>query len=160
MSPPPSDNKPSGHTIVFDTRPGRTYALLPPEELRLARMQFVAAEKIVGRWTFDKGKQAVGGTATFDGIAIAMKIIQDQRAVDPDLRPVIFVLSDGETNNGHSLSDIEDIVEDLGIPIYTIGYNANLPALQAISSINEAASINADTDDVVYKLGNLFNAEM
>jgi len=104
--------------------------------------------------------QAVGGTATFDGIAIAMKMIQDQRAVDPDLRPVIFVLSDGETNEGHSLSDIEDIVEDLGIPIYTIGYNANLPALQAISSINEAASINADTDDVVYRLGNLFNAEM
>ncbi|KKH45080.1 von Willebrand factor A [Methanosarcina sp. 1.H.T.1A.1] len=104
--------------------------------------------------------QAVGGTATFDGIAVAMKMIQDQRAVDPNLRPVIFVLSDGETNEGHSLNDVEDIVEDLGIPIYTIGYNANLPALQAISSINEAASINADTDDVVYKLGNLFNAEM
>ncbi|WP_440955486.1 vWA domain-containing protein [Methanosarcina sp. Mfa9] len=104
--------------------------------------------------------QAVGGTATFDGIAVAMKMIEDQRAVDPDLRPVLFVLSDGETNEGHSLSDIEDIVEDLGIPIYTIGYNANLPALQAISSINEAASINADNDDVVYRLGNLFNAEM
>jgi len=104
--------------------------------------------------------QAVGGTATFDGIAIAMKMIQDQRAADPNLRTIIFVLSDGETNEGHSLNDIKDIVEDLGIPIYTIGYNADIPALQAISSINEAASINADTDDVVYRLGNLFNAEM
>ncbi|MHC1755850.1 MAG: VWA domain-containing protein [Methanosarcina sp.] len=104
--------------------------------------------------------QAGGGTATFDGIAVAMKMIQDQRAADPNLRPIIFVLSDGETNEGHSLNDIKYIVEDLGIPIYTIGYNADLPALQAISSINEAASINADTDDVVYKLGNLFNAEM
>ncbi|MDY9925672.1 VWA domain-containing protein [Methanosarcina sp.] len=104
--------------------------------------------------------QAGGGTATFDGIAVAVKMIQDQRATDPNLRPIIFVLSDGETNRGHSLNDIKYIVEDLGIPIYTIGYNADIPALQAISSINEAASINADTDDVVYKLGNLFNAEM
>jgi Ca-activated chloride channel family protein len=104
--------------------------------------------------------EAGGGTATFDGIAVAMKMIQDQRDVDPNLRPIIFVLSDGETNRGHSLDDVKDIVEDLGIPIYTIGYNANIPALQAISSINEAASVNADTDDVVYKLRNLFNAEM
>ena len=104
--------------------------------------------------------QAGGGTATFDGLAVAMKMIEDQRAADPNLRSIIFVLSDGETNEGHSLNDIKDIVEDSGIPVYTIGYNANLPALQAISSINEAASINADTDDVVYKLGNLFNAEM
>jgi len=104
--------------------------------------------------------QAGGGTATFDGIAVAMKMIQDQRAADPNLRPVIFVLSDGETNKGHSLNDIKGIVEDAGIPIYTIGYNADIPALQAISSINEAASINADTDDVVYKLRNMFNAEM
>lgn len=104
--------------------------------------------------------EAGGSTATFDGIAVAMKMIQDQRAADPNLRPIIFVLSDGETNRGHSLDDIKGTVEDLGIPIYTIGYNANIPALQAISSINEAASINADTDDVVYKLRNMFNAEM
>jgi Ca-activated chloride channel family protein len=104
--------------------------------------------------------EAGGSTATFDGIAVAMKMIQDQRAADPNLRPIIFVLSDGETNRGHSLDDIKGIVEDAGIPIYTIGYNANLPALQVISSVNEAASINADTDDVVYKLRNLFNAEM
>ncbi len=104
--------------------------------------------------------QAGGGTATFDGIAIAIKLIQDQQARDPNLRPIIFVLSDGETNRGHSLDEIKGIVEDTGIPIYTIGYNANIPALQEISSINEAASINADTEDVVYKLRNLFNAEM
>ena len=104
--------------------------------------------------------EAGGSTATFDGIAVAVKMIQDQRAADPSLRPIIFVLSDGETNRGHTLDEIKGPVEDLGIPVYTIGYNANIPALQAISSINEAASINADTDDVVYKLRNMFNAEM
>lgn len=101
-----------------------------------------------------------GSTATFDAIAVAMQMILDQQAIDPNLKPMIFVLSDGETNNGHSLNDIKDIVRALGIPIYTIGYNADIQALQEISSINEAASINADTDDVVYKLGNMFNAEL
>ena len=101
-----------------------------------------------------------GSTATFDGIAVAMQMILDQQAIDPNLKPMIFVLSDGETNRGYSLNDIKDIVKELGIPIYTIGYNANIQALQEISSINEAASINADTDDVVYKLANMFNAEL
>ena len=108
--------------------------------------------------------QAGGSTATNDGIAVAMKMLLDQKAAgpnaDPNLRPMIFVLSDGNTNTGHSLNNIKGIVQDLGIPIYTIGYNANIPALQEISSINEAASINADTDDVVYKLANLFNYAM
>jgi len=48
----------------------------------------------------------------------------------------------------------------LQIPIYTIGYNADLEALKKISSINEAASIDASTEDVVYQLKNLFNASM
>ena len=44
--------------------------------------------------------------------------------------------------------------------VYTIGYNADLAALQSISAVNEAASIDASTDDVVYQLKNLFNANM
>jgi Ca-activated chloride channel family protein len=104
--------------------------------------------------------QAVGSTATFDAIAVAMQMIEEQRAIDPNLKPMIFVLSDGETNRGHDLEDIKDIVQSLGISINTIGYNADIKALQEISSINEGASINADTDDVVYKLGNMFNAEL
>jgi Ca-activated chloride channel family protein len=90
-----------------------------------------------------------------------MKMLIDQKAAgpnaDPNLKAKIFVLSDGESNTGHSLDDIRDIVKDLGIPIYTIGYNANIPALVEISKINEAVCINADTQDVVYELGNLFN---
>ncbi|AOZ90874.1 vWA domain-containing protein [Paenibacillus crassostreae] len=104
--------------------------------------------------------QASGGTATFDGIIVALKMLQDELALHPDVKPIIFVLSDGETNEGFSLKDIKGLIETYKIPIYTIGYNANIEALQSISSINEAASINADTDDVVYKIGNLFNVQM
>ena len=73
---------------------------------------------------------------------------------------LIFVLSDGDTNKGHSLKDIKGLIETYKIPIYTIGYNANIQALESISSINEAASINADSDDVVYKIKSLFNVQM
>ncbi|OAB40424.1 vWA domain-containing protein [Paenibacillus antarcticus] len=104
--------------------------------------------------------QASGGTATFDGIVVALKMLQDQIALNPNMKPIIFVLSDGETNEGNSLDDIKGLIETYKVPIYTIGYNANIKALQRISSINEAASINADTDDVVYKIGNLFNVQM
>ncbi|AHV99133.1 vWA domain-containing protein [Paenibacillus sabinae] len=104
--------------------------------------------------------QAGGGTATFDGIVVAMKMLQDELTAHPDVKPVIFVLSDGETNEGHSLDEIRGLIETYKIPVYTIGYNANIQALQSISSINEAASINADTDDVVYKIGNLLNVQM
>jgi Ca-activated chloride channel family protein len=108
--------------------------------------------------------QAGGSTATFDAIAVAMKMLIEQKAAgqgaDPNLKPRIFVLSDGETNTGHSLNHIRGIVQEFGIPIYTIGYNANIPELKAISDINEGVCINADTEDVVYKLGGLFNAEL
>lgn len=104
--------------------------------------------------------QSGGGTATFDGIVVALKLLEDQLAIDPNTKPIIFVLSDGETNQGYTLKDIKGLIETYKIPIYTIGYNANIQALQNISSINEAASINADTDDVVYKIGNLFNVQM
>ncbi|KOP65375.1 hypothetical protein AMS62_08995 [Bacillus sp. FJAT-18019] len=103
---------------------------------------------------------ASGHTATFDGIVVALKMLQDEMDVNPDVKPLIFVLSDGETNVGHSLDEVRGLIEAYKIPVYTIGYNADIQALQSISSINEAASINADTDDVVYKIGQLLNVQM
>ncbi len=103
---------------------------------------------------------ARGGTATFDAICVALNMINEAMVQYPDAKPMLFVLSDGETNAGYSLNDIRDILSGLKVPVYTIGYNADLDALAAISAINEAASIDASTDDVVYQLKNLFNASM
>jgi len=104
--------------------------------------------------------QAGGGTATFNAITVAINMLQEQLAVNSNIRPIIFVLSDGQTNEGHKLKDIKGLIEAYKIPIYTIGYNADLEELQEISKINEAASINADTDDVVYKIGSLLNVQL
>ncbi len=104
--------------------------------------------------------QPGGGTATYDAIIVAADMVEKAIKEIPDSKPMIFVLSDGETNVGYGLGEIQDVIKGLRIPIYTIGYNANIAALQKISSINEAASIDASTDDVVYQLRNLFNASM
>ena len=96
----------------------------------------------------------------FDGVAVALKCSSRKKAQNPDAKLMLFVLSDGETNYGHSLDDLQDILKTFKIPVYTVGYNADIKALQSLSSINEAASINADSEDVVYKLGSLFNAQM
>lgn len=103
---------------------------------------------------------ASGGTATFDAICVALDMIRKQMEEYPDAKPMLFVLSDGETNVGYNLNDIREVLSGLKIPVYTIGYNADLSALQSISSVNEAASIDASTDDVVYQLKTLFNANM
>lgn len=104
--------------------------------------------------------QALGGTAMYDGIIVGAKMLMDAKANNPNAKIMLFVLSDGEPNRGHNLNDVKDILAALKIPVYTIGYNADIQALQTLSSINEAASINADSEDVIYKLGSLFNAEM
>lgn len=104
--------------------------------------------------------QAGGNTASYDGVAVAMNMLIKEKKANPDTKLMMFLLSDGEQNVGASLKDIRGILKAYEIPVYTIGYNANLDELQTISSVNEAASIDADSDDVIYKLKNLFNAQM
>ncbi len=103
---------------------------------------------------------ASGNTATFSALSQAMIMLRDFTKDNPNVSPMVFLLSDGQSNSGSEFSDIDGAIATAQIPIYTIGYNANLNELKAISEINEAATINADTDDVIYQLKNLFNANL
>lgn len=106
-----------------------------------------------------------GNTATYDAVLVALNMLREaqektEAETGQSVKPLLFVLSDGETNTGNSLKEITDIVAGMEVPCYTIGYNADLKALSELSAINEAASINADNDDVIYNLKSLFNAQM
>jgi len=103
---------------------------------------------------------ASGATCTYDAVLQGIKMLEESKDTIPNAKRMLFVLSDGETNLGAKLKDVREIVDALNVPIYTIGYNANLNELTELSAINEAASIDADSEDVVYKLGSLFNAQM
>lgn len=103
---------------------------------------------------------ANGGTATIDGVLVGMDMLLDKQKEYPDAELMLFVLSDGEWNTGYSYRDVETLIEQTGIPIYTIGYAANVELLDKLSNINEAAKINATSDDVIYKMKNLFNSNL
>lgn len=104
---------------------------------------------------------AGGNTATYDAVMEATKLLLDKQKELPDAKLMMFVLSDGEQNVGIKYERIPSIVKALGIPVYTIGYNMSSTAeLKALASINEAALINASSDDVVNQLRNLFNTQL
>ena len=105
---------------------------------------------------------ATGGTATYDALLVALDMILKKKEEVPDAKTMILLLSDGMQNRGNSLSTATNILEGLEVPVYTIGYGseAEQDVLSKIASINEAASLTADTEDVVYTLKNLFNSNL
>lgn len=105
---------------------------------------------------------ASGGTASYDAVVVAVKMITEAKAQHPDAKCMLFLLSDGYANNGYSMDEITSALRTSGIPVYTIGYgdDADTDELARLSGINEAASINADSDDIIYKIKSLFNSQL
>ena len=105
---------------------------------------------------------ASGGTASYDAVVVAVKMITEAKAQHPDAKCMLFLLSDGYANNGYSMDEITSALRTSGIPVYTIGYgdDADTVELARLSGINEAASINADSDDIIYKIKSLFNSQL
>ena len=99
-----------------------------------------------------------GATAMYDGIALGLSMLLEYRDSEPDAKLLLFVLTDGETNEGLGLGDIDEVIAGLRIPIYTVGFEADLAELTEVSSLVEAASINANQDDVEFQMSALFNA--
>lgn len=105
---------------------------------------------------------ASGGTASYDAVVTGMKMIMDAKKDHPDAKCMLFLLSDGYANIGYSMDEITAALRTSSIPVYTIGYGdaADTKELAKLSGINEAASINADSDDIIYKIKSLFNSQL
>ena len=105
---------------------------------------------------------ANGSTSTYEALVVAAKMVEAEKVNHPDAKCMIILLSDGYANGNYELNDIQGAIRNTGIPIHTISYgdDADKAALGQIANINEAATINADSDDIVYKLKSLFNSEL
>ena len=105
---------------------------------------------------------ANGGTATYEAVCVGMNMIKEAKETHPDAKCMLFVLSDGYANGDYNIRDIQGMVKSEEVPIYTIAYTnaADKDELSALSNINEATCINADSDDVIYKIKSLFNANL
>jgi len=100
----------------------------------------------------------VGSTAMYDGVMLGLSMLVEQRATDPRGKYMLIVLTDGETNEGMSLDQVDEVIEGLRIPVITVGFEADLEQLGQLASLVESASINANEEDVEFKLTSLFNA--
>lgn len=103
---------------------------------------------------------AQGGTAMYNGILVGLDMLAAERATDPEIKPLLFVLTDGETTDGYTFDESEAVIEGVGIPVYTVGFEADIDELDRVAALVEAASLSADADDVEYEIGALFNAEL
>ena len=103
---------------------------------------------------------AGGGTAMYDGVAVALAMLGEEQRKRPDAKSLLFVLTDGKTNEGMKFNEMRRVIKGMGIPVYTIGYEADLEELGRLSSLVEAASLNADQGEIRYKIGTLLNAQM
>ena len=153
------------------------------KESALNAMQYIGEDNLVGLITYDSGVYlnlplaefnteqqeffagsiqqlgSGGGTATNNALLHALKLLDGYYREHPDTIPMIFLLSDGYTESGYSLSGVKCLISAFDIPIYTIGYEANLDELKSIANINNGVFINASTDDVGYILKSLFDAQ-
>ncbi len=101
---------------------------------------------------------AAGGTAMYDGITLGLSMLLNHQATNPNAKLLLIVLTDGETNEGYTLNDVQAVIGGLRIPVYTVGFEANLDELGRLSSLVEAATINASEEDVEFKISALFQA--
>ena len=106
-----------------------------------------------------------GSTATYNAVLVALKMMLEKNEEVPNAKMMLFVLSDGDQNKGYNLERVAPIVEGLKVPVYSIGYNLNegskaTKELEKLSGINEAALINANSDDLINHMRNLFNVQL
>ena len=108
-----------------------------------------------------KNLRGKDSTATYDAVLAGLDMINQAQAIDPDATPLIILLTDGDSNVGYTLSRITNIVEGMRVPIYCIAYNyKDNGSLETLSSINEASTVVAGSDNVVNQLRNLFNTQL
>lgn len=146
----------SDHYIGLVSYNDKVYINLPIEQFDATQRAYFSGAV--------KQLTASGGTATYDAVLIGLKMIEDKMEEVPDAKPMLFVLSDGDANRGVNLGRTTKIVGGLEVPVYTIGYNLQGGSaedqLRTLSSVNEAALINAGSDDIVNQLRNLFNVQL
>jgi len=105
---------------------------------------------------------ASGNTAMIDGIVVSTQMLMEYKEKNPNCKPMLFVLTDGMTNRGLDYNAVKSVLASIEIPIYTIGYGENIDAtlLKEMSGLNEASTMSAKDEEILYKIGTLLNAQM
>jgi len=104
--------------------------------------------------------EAEGATATNSALVVALNMLLDTKDTIPDARFRIILFTDGEQNQGLNLNQVIGTISGLNVPIYGVGFEADVRDLEALAKVNESYCINADSEDVVQKLRDLFITQL
>jgi Ca-activated chloride channel homolog len=108
-----------------------------------------------------KSLTAGGNTAMYEGIAVSLHLLAEKQKQNQDIKPLLFVLTDGKASKSKvTLERLTPIIKALRIPVYTIGYGIRIEELKTLSSLVEAASLNANSENISFSIGKLLNAEL
>lgn len=108
-----------------------------------------------------KNLSAGGGTATYDALLVALKMLEEKAQEVPGAKKMVFLLTDGEQNQGYAFSRVEGIVSGMQVPVYSIAYNySGNGELEKLSGLVEASVINSSSDDIANQIRNLFNVNL
>jgi len=103
---------------------------------------------------------AGGRTATNNAVVVAANQLLEFSKDNPQHKLLILLLSDGATNRGLELNDVDRALEYSGIPVHTIAYEFSSEHLKALASLGEGAYIESSAGSASYRIGNLLNSEM
>jgi Ca-activated chloride channel family protein len=103
--------------LPFNTGPSRASTFTVPEQNPSAELARVKA--------FAEGLSAGGGTAIYDSLSDAYRVLEPLAASDPDRFTSIVLMTDGENANGSSLPDFQASFGSLPpamkqVPVFTV----------------------------------------
>lgn len=107
-----------------------------------------------------KNLVSAGNTSTNDALLVATDMLMTWGDNNPNVKPMIILMSDGLQTDGYKLGEVSNIFKGLGIPINTVSYNTDATDLEILAALNEGAQISATTDNVLYKLKSFLGASL
>ena len=91
-------------------------------------------------------------------MTLGLSMLAEQRAIDPSGKYMLVVLTDGETNEGLGFGDVDEVIAGLRIPVFTVGFEADLEELGRLASLVEARQHQRQRERRRVPAASLFNA--
>ncbi len=136
--------------ISYSDRPREMMAFAPFDEMQHKRL-LAAIDNL----------SADGGTAMYDAMMVGLGKLIEQKRANPNGRFYLLVLTDGQTNQGLVLNQVQDVLKYSEVRVYPIAYgNVNQQELAAIAALRESTVKTGTPENVKELLKGLFQTNL
>lgn len=139
--------------IVFDNQVTRVLPIRPFDDSQKSDFVRMAA-----------GLRPEGGTSMYDGIAVALNDLVVQADQTPGTRPVLIVLTDGESQNDNvRVTEMVAAASALRYPIYIMGMDADPSLMEDLRRTARATGGDAfavTPKDIESRISGLLNSQL